>query len=141
MEAMMTSASDFTAGGLAERFVHWLRPRVDLREICKLSDTDIASIANNLRIPRSELETLAAHGQGAKELARLLNELGIDEAAVIRKEPGIMRDMRMICALCVAKLRCGRELDDGTATRTFNKYCSNNQTIRALRMAPKNKAD
>jgi hypothetical protein len=30
MEAMMTSTLDFTAGGLAERFVHWLRPRVDL---------------------------------------------------------------------------------------------------------------
>jgi chaperonin GroEL (HSP60 family) len=100
---------------LLEAVVQSGKPLLIMREIRKLSDTDIASIANNLRIPRSELETLAAHGQGAKELARLLNELGIEEAAVIRKEPGIICDMRMICALCVAKLRCGRELDDGTA--------------------------
>jgi hypothetical protein len=44
-----------------------------------------------------------------------------------------MRDMAVVCALCVAKSRCRRELGLGTAAFHHRDYCSNSHAIDALK--------
>ncbi|MBS0529293.1 MAG: hypothetical protein JSS22_07880 [Proteobacteria bacterium] len=101
-----------------------------------LSAGEADAIAHKLRIPRTELETLAARGrQGADELPKLLAALGLDGRSIAREKPGVMRDMAVVCALCVAKSRCRRELELGTAVFHHREYCTNSHSIDAFKVA------
>ena len=121
------------SGKLISKLADWFGRRCDTCKVRRFSANNVASIARELRIPREELENLVAHGrQGAEELPRLLKELGIDETMIAGKEPGVMRDMALICALCVAKLRCNREIAAGTAALHYHEYCANRFTIGAI---------
>ncbi len=62
----------------------------------------------------------------------MLKALGIDEDAIKREEPGVLHDMRRVCALCIEKSRCNRELKAGTATLHHREYCANTYTIDPL---------
>jgi hypothetical protein len=130
--------SESIAGRLVRRFSNWIGRLRDASDIRGLSAAEVDSIAHDLRISRAELETLVAHGrQGAEDLPRLLKALGIDDVTIARKEPGVLRDMTVVCALCVAKSRCNRELEAGTAAEHLHEYCANSYTIDALERAPK----
>ncbi|WP_092239580.1 hypothetical protein [Bradyrhizobium sp. Gha] len=63
----------------------------------------------------------------------MLEGLGIDECAIARKEPGVLRDLTLVCALCSTKFRCNREIEAGTAALHYQDYCANSYTIDALR--------
>jgi hypothetical protein len=128
------TTSESIAGGLFGRLSNWIRWLRHASDIRALSADPIDSIAHNLRIPRAELEILVAHGrQGAEELPRLLRALGIDDVAIARQEPGVLRDMALVCALCVAKSRCRRELEVGTAALHHRQFCGNSSMIGALK--------
>ncbi|MGY0571964.1 DUF6455 family protein [Bradyrhizobium sp. RDM12] len=116
------------------RVADWFGRFRESAEIRALSASEIVSIARDLRIPRAEFEALVAHGRhGARELSRLLDVLGIDERSIARKEPGVLRDLTLVCALCVAKSRCNRETKAGTAALQYPEYCPNAYMIDALR--------
>ena len=115
----MTSALQSVTEGLVGRLARWLGMSRDVRELHNIGTTEVASIARDLRVPVGELEKLAAHGRGAGELPQLLQQLGFDETEIAQKHPDVLRDMSIVCALCVAKARC----------------CPNGQTIGALRRA------
>ncbi len=126
-----------SAASIRDQFIarlsDWLGRLRDVADIRSLSACDVEAIAQELRISRTELETLAARGrQGAGELPKLLAALGLDGTSIAREEPGVMRDMAVVCALCVAKRRCHRELDAGTAVLNHREYCANSYTIDAL---------
>ncbi|MFB9261936.1 hypothetical protein ACFFWD_01910 [Bradyrhizobium erythrophlei] len=126
------------AGRLIDRISDWLGRSRDVSDIRSLSAAEIGSIARDLRISRAELETLAAYGrQGREELTRLLKALGIDEAMIAHQEPGVLRDLAVVCALCVAKSRCNREIEAGTAALRYREYCANSYTLDALKTKPK----
>jgi hypothetical protein len=130
--------SESIAGRLIGRFLDRLGRLRGAFDIRGLSASEVDSIAHDLHVSRAELETLVAHGrQGADELPRLLKALGIDEMAIARKEPSVLRDLRLVCALCVAKSRCNRELEARTAARHHHEYCANSYTIDALKRKPK----
>jgi hypothetical protein len=130
--------SESIAGRLVGRFSNWIDRLRDASDIRGLSAAEVDSIAHDLRISRAELETRVAHGrQGAEELPRLLKALGIDDVTIARKEPGVLRDMTLVCALCVAKSRCNRELEAGTAAHHHREYCANSYTIDALERRPR----
>ena len=131
----MTSALQSIRVGLVERLARWLGMSWDVRELRNIEATEIASIAGDLRVPVSELEKLAAHGRGATELPQLLRQLGLDETEIVKKHPDVLRDMSIVCALCVAKARCGHDLDRGSADLNYDRYCPNSRTIGALRRA------
>jgi hypothetical protein len=116
------------------RFSDWLGWLRDAADIRALSAAEIDSIAHDLRVSRAKLETLVSNGrQTAAELPRLLKALGIDETTIVRK-PGVLRDMRLVCALCVAKSRCNTDLDEGTARLHYREYCANSDTIDVLKV-------
>jgi len=135
----MTTAigSASIASKLIGRVADWLGQFYRSAEVRSLGTSEVESIARDLRIPRAELETLVAHSrQGAKELPQLLEALGIDEGSIAHKEPGVLRDLTLVCALCATKLRCNREMQSGTAALHYSEYCANSYTIDALRKVP-----
>ncbi|WP_454630098.1 hypothetical protein [Bradyrhizobium cenepequi] len=126
------------AGRLIGRLMGFLDRFRDIGEIRSLSAAEVDSVAHDLRISPAELETLVARGrQGADELPQMLKALGIDENAILHEEPGVLHDMRRVCALCVEKSRCNRELEGGTAALHHRDYCANSYTIDTLGMQPK----
>lgn len=130
--------SESIAGRLISRFLDRLGRIRCAFDIRGLSASQVESIAHDLHVSRAELETLVAHGrQGADELSKLLKAVGIDGMAIARKEPGVLRDITLVCALCVAKSRCNLETEAGTAARHHHEYCANSYIIDALKRKPK----
>ena len=62
----------------------------------------------------------------------MLRALGIDEAALARTQPLVLRDMERVCAMCNHKRECDRDLKAGTAADHYEGYCLNAPTIDRL---------
>ncbi|CCE10851.1 conserved hypothetical protein [Bradyrhizobium sp. STM 3843] len=118
---------------LIDMFAQWLKHRRELSEIRQMDREDFERIAADLQVSPGDLDELVQHGEhAADELPRMLNALGIDEAALARTEPMVLRDMERVCALCRDKPRCHRDLAAGTAGAHYEDYCLNAPTIDRL---------
>lgn len=136
MTSLVTECASI-ASRLIARVVDWLGRFHGSADVRALSACEVESIAQDLRISRAELEALVVHSQqGAKELPQLLKALGIDESAIARKEPSVLRDLTLACALCSTKFRCNREMEAETAALHYPEYCANSYTIDALKKKP-----
>ena len=67
-----------------------------------------------------------------EELPVLLKALGIDEEAIGRAQPLVMRDLERVCALCRHKKECDHDIADGSLTQHYEAYCGNKVTLDAL---------
>jgi len=118
---------------LADVFADWLKHRRELSELRQMDRTDFERIAVELKVSTGELDTLVRHGpHAADELPKLLKALGVDETALVRTEPLILRDMERVCSLCAHKPRCDRDLAAGTSPEHYQQYCHNAAAIRDL---------
>ena len=118
---------------LIDTFAQWLQHRRELSEIRQMDREDFERIAADLRIAPGELDELVRQGpHAADELPQMLKVLGIDEAALSRTEPLVLRDMERVCAMCRDKPRCHRDLAAGTAGAHYEEYCLNAPTIDRL---------
>jgi hypothetical protein len=118
---------------LIDAFGDWLTHRREMREIRNLNDSEFASIARELRITPADLDMFVYQGPHATdELPKLLKVLGIDEEALSRTQPLVLRDMARVCASCQQKHNCDRDLDAGTSAQNYEEYCLNASTIDAL---------
>jgi len=121
---------------LIDTFAEWLNHRRELNEIRQMNRDDFERIAADLLISPTELDELVRHGaHAADELPQMLKALGIDEAALSRTEPLVLRDMERVCAMCKDKPRCHRDLAGGTAGEHYDEYCLNAHTIERLGVA------
>ena len=78
-------------------FGDWLNYRRELNDYRLLDTASFNRIAGDLRIPATDLNELVRQGpHAADELPKLLKALGIDEAALERTEPLVLRDMERI---------------------------------------------
>lgn len=117
-------------------FGDWLKQRRDLNELIKLEADpgELERVARELNVTPTDLEMLVRQGsQGAKELSCTLTALGIDETALCRAEPALLRDMERVCSFCTHKRRCHQELAAGTAATNYVEYCENADTMDTLR--------
>jgi transcriptional regulator with XRE-family HTH domain len=118
---------------LIELVASWFRHRREVRELRALTADELAAIAQELRVTPVELDALVQQGaHSADKLPKLLKALGIDEEKLARAEPALLQDMSHVCAACVEKSRCNRELENGTAAQHCGEYCTNSPTIDAL---------
>jgi hypothetical protein len=118
---------------LIDLFRDWLKHRQAIREIRDLNSGEFANIAHELLITPADLDTLVRQGpHAADELPKLLKALGVDEKALSRTQPHVLRDMARVCALCRQKPQCGCDLDAGTSPEHYVDYCLNASTIDAL---------
>jgi hypothetical protein len=117
-------------------FGDWLKQRRELNELMEYpADPDeLERVARDLNVTPADLEMLVRQGlRGANELPHTLSALGIDETALCRAEPALLRDMERVCSFCTHKRRCHQELAAGTAAMNYVEYCENSDTIDALR--------
>jgi Family of unknown function (DUF6455) len=114
-------------------FGNWLKHRQEIREIRDLDSVAFANIAHELCITPADLDTFVRQGPHAvDELPKLMTALGIDQKALSRTQPLVLRDMARVCASCQQKHQCDRDLDAGTFARHYEEYCLNASTIDAL---------
>lgn len=136
----MTTQSDPYPGvtSLIGTFADWLKHRRELNEIRQLDRGEFDRIAADLEISSGDLDELVRRGlHAADELPVLLKALEIDEAALERTHPLVLRDMERVCTLCRHKARCDRDLAAGTSAEYFSSYCPNESTIKEIaRAAP-----
>ena len=118
---------------LIDVFGDWLNHRRELNELRQLSTASFNQIAGDLRVSATDLNELVRQGpHAADELPKLLKALGIDEAALERTEPLVLRDMERICSLCNHKRQCNRDLAAGSSPGDYHQYCLNASTIDDL---------
>jgi len=118
---------------LTTTFSDWLKHRRELNEMRQLDTSEFDRIASELRVSPGDLNELVRQGpHAADELPKMLKVLGIDEEALARSQPLVLRDMERVCALCHHKAQCDRDLADGTAAEHYEGYCPNAPTIDVL---------
>jgi transcriptional regulator with XRE-family HTH domain len=118
-------------------FGDWLKHRRELNELRQLNTFEFDRIASELRVSSTDLNELVRQGpHAADELPKLLKVLGIDEQALARTQPLVLRDMERVCALCANKGECDRDLAAGTSAEHYDGYCLNAPTIGALGTEP-----
>jgi hypothetical protein len=117
-------------------FGDWLKQRRELNELMQFATDpgELERVASDLNVTSADLEMLVRQGsQSANELPYTLTALGIDETALRRAEPALLRDMERVCSFCTHKRRCHQELAAGTAATNYVEYCENSDTIDVLR--------
>ena len=118
---------------VVDTFGEWLKHRRELREMREMDATNFGRIASELRMSSTDLEALVRQGpHAADELPKMLTALGIDQDALARTEPLVLRDMERVCALCSQKRRCDRDLAAGSSAAHYQQYCANAPTIDGL---------
>ena len=118
---------------LIDTFADWLKHRRDLSELRQLGTVEFDRIAEDLRVSPGDLNDLVRLGpHAADELPKLLAALGIDEEALVRTEPLVLRDMERVCTLCGHKRQCDRDLAAGSSAEHYDGYCPNAPTIHDL---------
>ena len=121
---------------LINLFGDWLKQRRQLNELVgfEADPGELERIAREFGVTPVDLEMLVRQGpRGADELPKMLEALGIDEAAIQRAEPALLRDMERVCSFCKYKRQCHRELAAGTAPANYEEYCANADAIDTLR--------
>jgi transcriptional regulator with XRE-family HTH domain len=118
---------------LLNTFGDWLKHRRELNELRQLNTAEFDRIASDLRVSPADLNELVRQGpHAADELPQLLKVLGIDEEALVRTEPLVLRDMKRVCVLCAHKSECDRDLASGVSAKHYEGYCPNAPTIELL---------
>ena len=117
-------------------FGDWLKQRRELNELMEYAADpgELERVARELNVTPAELEMLVRRGsQGANELPEMLKALSIDETALWRAEPALLRDMERVCSFCRHKRQCHQELAAGTAATNYVEYCENADAIDMVR--------
>jgi hypothetical protein len=121
------------ADKLINRFDSWLKHRQEIREMREFDTGEFARIAQELGVTPDDLDTLVRRGPNAiEELPKLLTALGIDEKAIARTLPLVLRDMERVCASCQHKRQCDHDIAAGTSRQRYDEYCDNAATINSL---------
>ena len=130
-----------TVKKLTDLFGNWLEHRREVREMRELEPNQFTGIARELGTTLDDLDTFVSRGpQAVDELPKLLRALGIDETALARNQPLVLRDMERVCAACQQKHLCSRDLKAGTTPKYFDEYCLNASTINALDIRQRDRA-
>jgi transcriptional regulator with XRE-family HTH domain len=142
---MTAQSKPFPAVGmLVNTFTDWLKHRRELSELRQLNTVEFDRIASELRVSPADLNELVRQGpHAANELPKMLKVLGIDEEALARTQPLVLRDMKRVCALCADKRECDRDLAAGTAAEHIRGIASTHRqsprwttTVRARTAIP-----
>ncbi len=114
-------------------FNNWLKHRQEISEMREFEPSEFARVAHELGVTPDDLDTLVRRGPHAtEELPKLLTALGIDEQAIARTLPLVLRDLERVCAPCQHKRQCDRDIAAGTSRQHFEEYCGNAATINSL---------
>jgi len=116
-----------------DAFAVWLSHRRERAQFDLMRANDLDELARDLGINRNELRYLINATPDPLQLPEMLKALGIDENALRRAQPALLRDMERICAQCVVLGRCHHAVARGVAASDYEQFCPNAATLTALR--------
>lgn len=93
-------------------------------------------LAKDLGVEPNELSYLVNTARDPLQLPEMLRALGIDEAALRRAQPALLRAMEEKCGQCVVLGRCKYAIERGTAGSDYAQFCPNAASLDALRPQP-----
>ena len=90
-------------------------------------------LAKDLGVSTNELSYLVNTARDPLQLPEMLRALGIDEAALRRSQPALLRAMQDVCAQCAVLGRCKYAIDRGVAANDYTQFCPNAAGLTDLR--------
>jgi hypothetical protein len=120
-------------GAIGTWWTNLLKTRDTLAEVDGLDKSELSRVARDLNLNGSDLRTLAGKWPDSADLlSQRLAALRLDEPAIARTEPAVLRDMERVCSNCSAKPHCGHDIDVNPASVEWRTYCPNVETLDAL---------
>ena len=113
-------------------FADWLKRRRESNELSALDADERERVAHDLGVSANELDYLVQEAHDPVQLPRMMAAIGIDEAALRRAQPALLRDMERVCSLCEATNLCRHELDGGTAGVSYPYFCPNKEELTEM---------
>jgi hypothetical protein len=110
----------------------WLKRRRENAELAAMESGERERVARDLGVSISELDYLVRESHDPVQLPQMLAALGIDEEALRRAQPALLRDMRRTCSFCTETLECRYEIRDGTVGLTYQQFCPNRKELDDL---------
>ena len=106
----------------------------DLAFLEKCRGEEMDRLRAHMRGRPEDLRWLVGREPGSSELlCHMMNVVNIDESKV---PEGTLREMARSCSRCADKFHCADEIGNGQAAKSFEEFCPNASTLRAL---PKHK--
>jgi hypothetical protein len=130
--------STHTKPGFLPRLARWWREYAGRRStVTALADcgpAEAARIAQDIGVSgAAELRILAGKWPDSADLlSRRMRRIKLDAAKIVRVEPQVVRDLERVCTLCASKRRCTRDLAREQSDSSWQAYCPNTMTLRAL---------
>lgn len=118
-----------SASGYGRRLRARLQRWRERRELAALSPHERDRILMDAGLQAAELASVLRSRGDAGELPAMLNRFGLDPQRI---DPGVLRDMQRVCAVCTAKRECRRAVANGADTDACRRFCPNGDTLRAL---------
>lgn len=119
-------------GSMLQRFAQWFRGRLPHHsELADIDPYEAGRIAREIGMTTHDLAEIEALGPHAADLLpRRLATIGLEADNAAHIDPATLRDLQRVCALCLSKGECRRELDAGEGG--LPDYCPNAVTLRAV---------
>ena len=117
---------------MLQTLANWLKRRRESAELDALDSDQRASVARDLGVSAAELDFLVRKSHDPLQLPQMLAALGVDEAALQRAKPAMMRDMLRVCSLCESVDACKFALDRGIVDVAYSHFCPNAETIKTI---------
>ena len=117
---------------MLEALTLWLGHQRERAAIGLSQPDTLDALAKDLGISLSELSYLVNAAPDPLQLPDMLRALGIDEAALRRAQPALLRAMEEACAQCAVLGRCRYALARDAAGE-YEQFCPNAASLTALR--------
>jgi glycerol-3-phosphate dehydrogenase len=127
-----------TRSGFVRTLARWWQEyasrRRTLQALADCGPAESARIAHDVGVSgAAELRVLASKWPDSADLlSRRMRQIKLDAAKIVQVEPQVVRDLERVCTLCATKRRCSRDLAREQSDSSWQAYCPNTMTLRAL---------
>jgi hypothetical protein len=127
-----------TRPGFVHQFAQWWREcaarRSTLAALADCGPAETARIAHDVGVSgAAELRVLAGKWPNSADLlSRRMRQIRLDAAHIVQVEPQVVRDLERVCTLCASKRRCSRDVAKERSPSSWQAYCPNTMTLKAL---------
>jgi hypothetical protein len=123
--------------GFFDRLAQWWRisatRRSSLAALANCGPAEAARIAHDIGVSgAAELRVLAGKWPDSTLLSQRMRQINLDAAKIVQVEPQVVRDLERVCTLCASKRRCSRDFAKERSASSWQAYCPNTMTLRAL---------
>jgi hypothetical protein len=127
-----------TRSGFVRTLARWWQEcasrRRTLQTLADCGPAESARIAHDVGVSgAAELRVLAGKWPNSADLlARRMRQIKLDAAEIAQVEPQVVRDLERVCTLCTSRRRCGRDFAKERSPSSWQAYCPNTMTLKAL---------